>query len=373
MVRALLLFGVSLSSLGDIKFSGHIKTVAVTQEKSSGAPRNYQSQNNLRFIWSGQKANLAWELHYEFNPTFISTKVPEQYSSLIQSKDNYRIKDITRRLRKSESRHILIQNLDRFNAQLQLPHGDLTLGRQAITFGSSRVINPTDIFVPFDVLIFNQEYRMGVDAIRYQAPIGDVGEFDLGFVFGESREASAAFFQLSDNYAGKDWQITLLRFAEKNLLGFGMETALGQFGFWVEAAKVFGQRKYIRVSTGLDYAFSDRALGQIEYHYNGVKLDQIQEGKENLQGARLPVGVMFRGENYLIPNLTYQLGPLWKMGFQGIFNTSDNSSFLSIFTAYNVKENIDANFTYYHFQGDRESSEYGLNPDIVYLGLSYYF
>ena len=184
MLRALLLLIVSVPSFGGVNFSGHIKTVAVSQEKFSGVPRNYQSQNNLRFIWNGQKANLAWELHYEFNPTFISRKVSDQQATLIQSKDNYRIKNITRRVRKSESGHMLMQNLDRFNAQLRLPHGDLTLGRQAITFGSSRVINPTDIFVPFDVRVFNQEYRMCVDAIRYQSPIGEVGEFDLGFVFG---------------------------------------------------------------------------------------------------------------------------------------------------------------------------------------------
>ena len=363
----------SVSSFGEVNFSGHIKTVAVTQEKTFEAPRYYQSQNNLRLIWDSQKTILAWEIHYEFNPTFISREGPDQYSTLIDSEARYRISDIAQRLDKSESRHMLTQNLDRFNIQMRLPHGDLTLGRQAITFGSSRVIVPTDIFVPFDVRVFDQEYRMGVDAIRYQSPIGEVGEFDMGIVFGESRQTSAAFMQISNTYSKKDLHITVLRFAEKNLLGFGLETALGQFGFWVEAAKVFGQRKLVRASSGFDYAFSDRAFGQIEYHYNGVKLYRPQREEKYLRGAGLPVGVVLQGEHYLTPSFSYQLGPLWTIGFQGIFNLSDHSSFLSMFTAYNLRENLDANFTYYHFQGHRETTEYGVNPDMVYFGLSYYF
>ena len=373
MVKIFLLFLVSAYSFGEIEFSGHVKTFMVTQEALYEEPRTYQSQNNVRFMLDDQKADLAWELHYQINPIFMSRKLSAEQSDLIQTESRYRFGDITQIIGELNPKHFFIQNLDRLNVQLRLAQGDLTLGRQAISFGSARVINPTDIFIPFDVTVFDQEYRVGVDAIRYQSPLGELGEFDLGVVFGSSRNESAAFLQLSNNYWGKDLQFTISRFDEQNLLGAGLQTAIGQFGFWFEIAKVYGQREYTRGSSGFDYAFSERSFGQIEYHYNGANIDKLGDREKNYKNPRLPAGIFLFGEHYLIPSFNYQLGPLWMLALQGIFNISDDSSFLSLAASYSVKVDVDANITYYRFHGDKNNSEYGLNPDMAYFGLSYYF
>ena len=103
--------------------------------------------------------------------------------------DNYRLTDLDTNLLDNDNKNPLYQNLDRLNFQVQMDAGDLTIGRQAISFGSARIINPTDIFLPFDVRTFNTEYRNGVDALRFQRPWGDLGEIDIGIVLGKDAKS----------------------------------------------------------------------------------------------------------------------------------------------------------------------------------------
>ena len=102
------------------------------------------------------------------NPIF-SNQLVEAVNFQSTPPANYRLTDIDPLLI-DEARRPVLQNLDRLNIQLQFDQGDLTIGRQAITFGSARIINPTDVFLPYNVTALNTEYRIGVDAIRYQKP-----------------------------------------------------------------------------------------------------------------------------------------------------------------------------------------------------------
>ena len=371
MLRVILLLTFSASSFAEIDFSGYIKTFAVTQD---AFPRTYQSQNNLRLMLDESKGRVAWEVHYQINPILASRDLSLGDATFAQTGVGYRLTDIEPSLSDADSKNQVYQNLDRLNVQFRFVGGDLTIGRQAITFGSARIINPTDVFIPFDVRTFNQEYRIGVDAVRYQAPMGDLGEFDVGVVLGDSASESAAFLQLSGNVAGKDLQFAIARYAEQNIVGTGVQTALGQFGFWFEIAAVSGDDDYVRTSTGLDYAFSDVAFGQIEFHHNGAGSDMPQDYFAQLRTtAYQRGGVFLLGERYVMPAFSYQLGPLWTFSLQGIFNLDDDSSFTSIAAGYSVMENLEMNLSYYHFSGDAQASEYGLSPDLAFVSLSYYF
>ena len=64
-------------------------------------------------------------------------------------------------------------DVERLNVRLSLPHADLTIGRQAVTFGTAYFWNPLDIFRPFDPTQFDRDYKSGVDAIRLDIPLGD--------------------------------------------------------------------------------------------------------------------------------------------------------------------------------------------------------
>lgn len=382
--------------MADSTLRGYLKSYVISQQGIDNAllhaDQTWQSESSLRLMWQGgststSSINYAWELHYQVNPIF-SNQLVEAVNFQSTPPANYRLTDIDPLLI-DEARRPVLQNLDRLNIQLQFDQGDLTIGRQAITFGSARIINPTDVFLPYNVTALNTEYRIGVDAIRYQKPLGQLGELDMGFIFGKDGHAdsSAAFIHGKANLAGTDLEFAAMRYANQTLLGAGMQSALGSLGFWLETAVVNGDRRYWRTSTGVDYAFTESMFGMVEYHYNGAGAADSRHYLSTAQTSAYQVGGVFLlGQHYLIPSLSFQATPLTTLGLQAIVNLKDKSSFWSISATHNVLDDLYLGLGYYHFIGKPPvanqttpfepgylAAEYGTSPDAVYAQLSYYF
>ena len=390
IIAAVFLLAASTSALAEINISGYLKSFVVAQDQLDNPvfqfDKNYQSQNSARIMLDGFSGSITWQLHYELSPVFISKALATERPTFNVVGDNYRLTDPDANLLDDDNKTQLYQNLDRLNFQVQMDAGDLTIGRQAISFGSARIINPTDIFLPFDVRTFNTEYRNGVDALRFQRPWGDLGEIDIGVVLGKDAksENSAAFLQLRTNHSGTDYHLAIIEFAEQQLFGLGLQTAIWDLGFWLEAAYVNGDENYLRLSTGVDYSFSERTFVQIEYHYNGAGSNDHNDYLSNLSATPYQRGGVFLlGENYIMPSFTVQLSSLWFVATQVIYNLDDNSAFLSVSAEYNIAENFYMDFGYYHFSGDEFSltetglpkldSEYGSNPSTLFASIRYYF
>jgi hypothetical protein len=379
---------------------GYIKSYGLAQEgvEIDDAPPGlvddkslYQSQNAIRMMFEGSPSEvMAWQLHYELTPIFYSSAVeanPLSTSTLAIGTNSYRISDIDPVLGTATEKSATLNNLDRLNLQLRLEPGDLTIGRQAISFGSARVINPTDVFLPFEVQTLNQEYRIGVDAVRFQQPLGELGELDMGIILGEDARAenSAVFIQALNNISGMDLHGTVMRFSDQNLAGFGIQSALGNFGFWFEAAHVWNGDEYTRASTGLDYSFSENVFGMLEYHYNGAGSDSPEEYLDLFDDfAYQKGGVFLLGQNYIIPSVSWTASALLSISIQAIVNLDDSSAFVNLAGDYSVSDNLYSSFGVYVFTGDRLEfitdppnvmlgSEYGINPNLLYLSLRYYF
>lgn len=367
----------STAAVAETNFSGYLKSFAIARDSIDisilQADRLYQSQNSARFMWDVFTDHAVWQLHYEVSPIFSST-TPGVDLATFASPNAWRLTDVEHEIGSGDRRQVF-ENLDRLNVQFNFKAGDLTIGRQPITFGVSRVINPTDVFLPFDVRTFNQEYRIGVDGVRFQHPMGQLGEVDVGVITGHNADAdtSAAFLQVRTNVGGHDLQFAVSRFARQTLLGGGVQTSLGNFGFWLEAAQVSGEEDYLRLSTGLDYAFSENIYGLVEYHYNGAGSDTPADYIASLDTAPYRVGGVFLlGKHYLIPAVSVQLTPLWSLSLQSLANLSDRSMFLSLSAVYNVTENAYMDFGFYYFPG-QDLTEYGSNPATLYASLRYYF
>lgn len=376
----LLVVALALTShdaLAKTRFSGYVKSFAVAQDRIDSPylteDRLYQSQNSLRLMWEVFSGHAVWQLHYEITPV-LNSRPPAYALANPGGGGAWRISDIESNLTSNPKRPVY-ENLDRLNVQFNFDAGDLTIGRQPITFGTARVINPTDVFLPFDVRTLNREYRFGVDAVRFQHPFGQLSELDVGVIAGDGARAStsSAFLQVKTNVSGKDLQFALIRFAGQTLAGGGVQTSLGDFGFWFEGAGVWGDEDYWRVSTGLDYAFTENVYGLLEYHFNGAGANDPARYAGNIASAPYRVGGVFLlGREYLIPSVNVQISPLWSVSGEALLNLTDNSVFGSFATTYNVSENAYLDLGYYHFLGKR-ISEYGADPDTLYAALRYYF
>lgn len=402
LVKALLVFLVPMASFAetDFNFGGYMKSFAIAQSaiEVEGLPAEidnfhsvYQSQNALRLMadaFSGE--NIAWQLHYEVTPIFFSHSAdgnPFSDTTFSSSDNNYRLTDINATLGDSTSKRVTYQNLDRLNARFNLESGDLTVGRQVISLGSARMINPTDVFLPFTVTTLNQEYRTGIDMIRFQKPMGDLSEFDMGVVLGDDAktENSAVFIKGQSNWEGSDVSVTAIRFAEQNLLGTGIESSIGDMGVWFETAWVFGDDNYNRTSLGVDYSFSTNVFGQMEYHYNGAGAADPESyiGLEE-HVAYQKGGVFLLGENYLMPSLSWTATPILTLAISSLINLDDASAFVNASGSYSLGDELGMDFGIYVFCGDELAyqplppavmiqSEYGSNSNLAYMSLKYYF
>lgn len=366
----------------EARFSGYLKNYSLVQEEIDfagfQAEKIYSSQFSGRAMLDVLGESYSIQVHYELGRDFNSDESGLNIAA--PGRNTYRLTDITSTPGENDLKSINRQNLDRLNIQFSLAAGDLTIGRQPITFGSARIINPTDVFLPFDVQTLNTEYRAGIDAIRFQKPIGQLSELDLGVVLGDDgSNNSAAFARLKSNLGGSDVELTLIRFSEQSLVGLGVETTLGQFGAWLEAASVTGDEDYLRGSFGLDYGFSGSWFGMLEYHYNGAGAEQPKDYLSRLASTPYRAGGVFLlGKHYLIPSLSWQISPLTTASLQLLRNLKDGSMFVNLAADFSLHENLYLGISYFGFSGDEPSlpnlaSEYGANPDRLIMSLRYYF
>ena len=156
----------------EVNFSGYAKNYSIYQEKIDNEVFKFDdlfsTQTSTRLLLEGFDDKFIWQLHYEIGLETNSHRQALDDRLFNSNRQTYRLTDIERTLGPEDEKNRVVQNLDRINMQFNVANGDLTVGRQAITFGAARAINPTDVFLPFDVTALNTEYRIGIDAIRYQ-------------------------------------------------------------------------------------------------------------------------------------------------------------------------------------------------------------
>jgi len=367
-----------------------------------------------------------FEVHYEVQPLYFSNSDMAAYytddslgainGTISPATNQYRFKDLDAVLTDVGNHGVVLQNLDRFNYQYSNQYGDLTIGRQVLSFGSSRFINPTDIFIPFAIQTLNQEYRVGIDAIRYKADVGDFAVVDMGLVIGEDgkKQNSAAFLRGKNSVKGNDIEAIAIILDDAWLLGAGLERSIGDFGFWFETAYMDWQQtsvdenqtqkgnsnnvqpsattmpytdNYWRTSIGSDYALNEDIIVMIEYHYNGAGSKSAKDySKLATQAPYQKAGVYLYGQHYLIPAVTWLASPLLFVSASAFYNVSDSSVFFTLTGETSWSDNLYSDFGVYlshgepiMYQGKNDSidyvfgSEFGAYPLSVYASLRYYF
>ncbi|KGJ96758.1 hypothetical protein [Colwellia psychrerythraea] len=397
------------------------------QGQTSSIPANFQSQNALRLMasyLSSSKGNV--EIDYEIQPLYFSNSDMAGYynqdnlasisGTVSLANNQYRYKDLNAVLTDIGNNGVVLQNLDRFNYQYSNQYGDLTIGRQVLSFGSARFINPTDIFIPFAIQTLNQEYRVGIDVIRYKADVGDFAVVDMGLVIGEGgkKQNIAAFLRGKNSLSGNDIELIAIILDDAWLVGGGIERAIGDFGFWFEAAFMDWQQSdtseshnaeglstnpltpietvpysesYWRSSIGSDYALNEDVIIMIEYHYNGAGSNNTDDyTKLATQAPYQKAGVYLYGQHYIVPALTWLASPLVSVNASAFYNVSDSSVFLTLSSETSWSDNVYSDFGVYvsHgesmiYQGSSDNvnysfgSEFGAYPLSIYASLRYYF
>ena len=335
-----------------VQLSGFYKSFSVAFDPPQvGDPVTGMVSNRLRFnLANSFSEHMSVDLAYDF---ILRIQNENQAEVLTIDPLDYRVADLDSPIYPGDNDSIgsvgVFQNLDRASVIARLPFADVIVGRQAIAWGSARVVNPTDVIAPFTYGELDTEDRPGVDAVRVRVPIGALSEVDVGYVFGRdfAVDRSAFFVRGQFNVAETDVSPLFVRFREQQLVGIDVARGIGSVGAWIEGARVFTMEQddaisdYFRVSTGMDYSFGGETYGFIEYHFNGAGVRDPEDYLVNLNRPTYrDAAVYLMGTHYFALGTTHQLSPLVALSGQFLANVTDSSFFFAPAIEYNIAQDF---------------------------------
>jgi hypothetical protein len=389
----------------DLSLSGYVKSyLFLFQPVPTSRNQAVMGLSTNRFRLDLSYQHQRWmnlEAAYDLVPKIQSAALSN--NPLLFSQINpftYRIADLKANLYPAGAGAIrnfaLSQNLDRAVITFHTQAADIAVGRQPIAWGSARAVNPTDVLAPFTFETLDTEDRIGIDAVRVRVPLGTLSEIDTGYVFGRDfKFANSAFYgRTKFNVYQADISLLLMDFRENLLAGLDLTHSIGGAGFWLETAYVsvnaFSRNagrsgNYFRASTGLDYSFSSKTYGFIEYHFNGAGSSMPADYVSDFAKPAYTEGsVYLMGRHYVIPGITYQITPLISLMGQSLINVTDPSVYLTPQVEYNIASNVYVGAGAFLGIGEKPltangqsplqlRSEFGGYPNFYFGSIRYYF
>ncbi|MCD6587262.1 MAG: hypothetical protein J7K88_01785 [Candidatus Fermentibacteraceae bacterium] len=339
---------------------------------------SWNSYLSLRLMDSRRIGPLRTDLAWVVSPTTGNPALEGANANI----SRFRIADPDERIFPEDwngNEHFsVLQNIDRLSIRVRFSKLKLTMGRQAIFWGVSKSISPTDFIAPFPYGAINTDYRAGVDAVRAVYPVGMMSEIEAGGVFGDGAVIKKSGFWLRTRLYALNTDITVLaaEFRENKLLGASLNRAIGGSVGWVESAvtKPEGEDCCYRLSTGLERSFWNSILyGFVEYHFNqpGV-LNHNDYLQNSTQPAYTTGGVYLMAEHYLATGLSVTATPLLTVNASGLFNMNDYSIQFSAGGDYSLSDNSSVSGGISGGLGS-EQSEFGSLPTNLHLNLFLYF
>jgi len=302
--------------------------------------------------------------------------------------------------------------VDRLNVKVSLGGADLTVGRQAITFGKTYFWNALDVFLAFDPRQFDRDYKQGVDAARLDVATGDFSGMTLvvapgaGFdAFGRrvyggmgrwiaSWYGSALLARCFATLSGWDVAFQGGKVYGGYQLGGGVVGEVGPLEVRCEAAYLFAMEgpampyglggdlveDNLVAVFGLGHRFENTLQVDGEYLYNGPG----EPGNLDAAFVRFNSGDSFHLGRHLLGLLgSYEIIPILTGRLGGLLSLSDGSGQIQPSLTYSASDEVDLLFGgLVNFGGRPEfdpnavyglSSEFGTFPDVYYGEFKVYF
>jgi hypothetical protein len=283
----------------------------------------------------------------------------------------------------------LANDLDRLFIVLVLPHVDIFLGRQAVSWGTALVWNPTDLFTPFSPFAIDKEQKQGVDAVRLTFEIGDLTALDMVYVASKKPEKMSGGARFSTSFDVVDLSWMAGYFRQDWVFGMDLATDLFGMGLRLEGTHTIAHkgRDFARVSVSLDYRFDFGLYILGEYAYNGFGTMDPSRYAEYLfdpvKSARLLQGeITVLGMHHLALMLDWEIHPLLHGQLMTVMNLSDPSAVLGPSLIYDIITDVQVLAGAYLAIGKRPEktldpsalrSEFGTYPHTFFAAMKIYF
>ena len=288
-------------------------------------------------------------------------------------------------------------DLDRVLLRWWLPFADITVGRQAITWGSSVAFPVSDHWAPLSPLELDTSQKRGVDALRVLTSPSDGVEVEAVVVDRGSWSQLAGGLRIALFLSGWDLSASLARSWERLHLGAGARTSMGAWTLRGEATLPWTLATLAppnqhpssgilapSVTLGAE-RFSSRWLWIVETHLNpSGEAQPTRYLRRATDPARSRAESPWLGQAYAATWTTWIPREDLNLTLGGYVNLRDPSALVSTQARYDVAQNVDLALLWYSGIGRRPTltptspnpipittpSEFGLYGHTAILHLS---
>ncbi|MFC2158812.1 hypothetical protein ACFLT9_13345 [Acidobacteriota bacterium] len=240
-----------------------------------------------------------------------------------------------------------LASLDRAYVDFYLPGFDITLGKQRIAFGVSRIWAPLDLFNRVNIFEPGEE-KPGVTGIKAYVPIGSSSSLTAVFAPENDFNSYKSGARFQSLVGGVDIGISYIRYGLKKTDIFGLDLRGENFiGWWIEGGYFVSDiEDDLKIVLGFDYTFPVGAglYWQSEFFYDASG----QSDKSDYDLSDLLAGDRFTlGQKYFMSSLSLPLTQFLSSGLAYIGNWTDGSWILSPSLRYDLAESVTLNVGFF--------------------------
>lgn len=229
---------------------------------------------------------------------------------------------------------MLVHDLDRLAMKFALPFGDLTIGRQVLSWGTGRFFNPTDVLSPFPPTVIDREVRRGFDAVRLAVALGDTTQLDLLWLPQPKPEDNGGVVRFQTNLLGWDGSLSAGKYVRDFVFGFDLVGDVGPVAVHAEGAYTLewlesgglGEH-FFRGVAGVDFRPHEKVLVTAEYAFNGYGSRDASRYAQILTSRRALRGELFgAGMHVLAVATNFRANDLLSASLSVLCNVTDPSA-----------------------------------------------
>ncbi len=387
LLLSIFLFFVAIAELFSIEldFNGYVYVLPTYQKLPKSAKLFNISEDNDSYFMDLNRFRLRPTLHlsedtritmhYELDFSVSNAIIPYQTN---YGKTNRQVLNLHNKFidNKIDNNWNLIAEhfIDLLYFKHSFDFGEITAGRQVISWGVGRVWQPTDLFNPLNPANFSKFEKDGVDAVSFKYFAGNFTDIEFVYNFRETIKQSNVGARFRTNFNEYDVSLMTGYFDEKYAVGADFTGNFFGAGLRGEAIYKFHKDKdssFFKCIAGLDYQFTSDIYGLIEYQFNG-------EGTANKDKyinyfERLAKGeIQNLGKNYLTSNFTYLIHPLVNSGLMVLTNLDDMSGYVGLNASWSALDELNLKLGTMFFWGE-EKTEYSYYSTAVYLIGEFFF
>ncbi len=246
----------------------------------------------------------------------------------------------------------LDHQVDRLALKLALPFGDLTVGRQVLSWGTGKLWNPTDVLSPFPPTVIDREVRRGFDAVRLAVALGDTTQLDLLWLPQPKAADHGGVARLQTNFGGWDVSVSAGKYVKDLVFGADVVGDVGPVGVHAEGAytvellglgtgSVSVGEHFFRGVVGAMARPHEKVMVVAEYAFNGFGTTDPAKLAGILASPRVQRGEVFGGGMHQAAVMgSFAASEVFSVSLTALGNLADPSALLIPAAEWSVTQQV---------------------------------